>query len=113
VSTPAGHEHEGAAPRAAFFEDQACELLSYHAPTPVMTEHHHQKPVYLQDRLYGKIVYGPSLWLCSNCHDSVHAWLYWLLGERKQPPNIGRAAKAEAERTFEWYNAERERLGLA
>lgn len=95
-----------------FAGDQGCELVAYHAPMPVMLQHHHQKPVELQNRLYGKIVYGPTLWLCGSCHDSVHAWLYWMLGERKQPPYIGRAAKAEAERTYQWYCDERKRLGL-
>lgn len=90
----------------AFARDHACQLVSYHAPEPIITEYHHTKPVYLQNRLYGRILYGADLWLCSNCHESVHAWLYWLLGERKEPPRIGRAAKAEAERTFAWYTAE-------
>jgi hypothetical protein len=33
--------------------------------------------------------------------------LYWLLGERQQPPYIGLAARHEAERTFIWYAHER------
>lgn len=103
--------HE-AAPREAFFLEKTCELVSYHAPIPVMTEFHHTKPVFLQNRLYGKIVFPADKWLCSNCHDAVHAWLYFLLGERKQPPNIGRAAKAEAEATFNWFKTECERLGI-
>src|SRR5690348_2139849 len=100
-------------PYSAFFEVQTCELLKYHGPRPVMTQHHHQKPIFLQNRLYGKIVYGPSLWVCSNCHDSIHAWLYYLLGEHQKPPYIGRAAKEEAERTMAWYLSEAERLGKA
>lgn len=95
------------APAKAFAPDQPCQLVSYHAPTPVMTEHHHQRPVFLQNRLYGRIVYGPSLWVCSSCHDAIHAWLYWLLGERARPPYIGRAAAAEAQRTYDWYITER------
>lgn len=87
----------------AFAAAQPCSLVGYHAPAPVVTEFHHSKPVFLQNRLYGQIRYGADMWLCSNCHEAVHAWLYWLLGERKQPPNIGRAAKAEAERTYLWY----------
>lgn len=104
--------HYSHAPLTAFFDDRSCQLVDYHAPRPVMTEHHHTKPVFLQNKLYGKVPYGPELWLCSNCHDAVHAWLYWLLGERKQPPYIGRAAKAEAQATYDWYMAERKRLGL-
>lgn len=93
--------------RTAFAEAHPCELVAYHAPAPVVTEYHHSKPVYLQNRLYGRIVYPADLWLCSNCHEAVHAWLYWLMGERKQPPHIGHRARAEAERTFEWYLSER------
>ena len=99
-------------PRTAFAALQPCALVAYHAPAPVVTEFHHTKPVFLQNRLYGKIVHAADLWVCSNCHEAIHAWLYWLLGERKQPPSIGRAAKAEAERTFAWYTAEKTRLGL-
>jgi hypothetical protein len=98
------------AQRTAFAPEQVCELVSYHAPAPVMVEYHHQKPVALQNELYGEIVYGPSLWVCGNCHDAIHAWLYWLLGEHRQPPRIGRAAKAEAEAAYAWYVDEKSRL---
>ena len=93
-------------PRKAFFEEHPCQLVSYHAPTPIMTEFHHSKPVYLQNRLYGKIIYGADFWVCSNCHDSIHAIIYWLMGERCKPPYIGRAALAKAQRTIEWYESE-------
>lgn len=96
----------------AYIGEQVCQLVNYHAPEPVVLEYHHQKPVYLQDRLYGKILFGPSLWVCANCHEAIHAWLYWLLGERKQPARIGYHAKAEAERTYSWYLAECNRLHL-
>lgn len=97
---------DAALPRTAFAGDHPCELVSYHAPAVIVTEFHHSRPVYLQNRLYGQIRYPADKWLCSNCHEAVHAWIYWLFGERKQPPNIGRAAKAEAERTVAWYVAE-------
>ncbi len=97
--------------RTAFFEDRPCVLLAYHAPRPVMTEFHHSKPSFLQMRLYGKLFYGPDTYYCSNCHDSVHAWLYWLLGERSKPPYMGRAAMASAKSIFEWYTSERARVG--
>lgn len=90
----------------AFATVHPCELVAYHAPRPVVTEFHHTKPVFLQNTLYGHIVYPADLWVCSNCHEAIHAWLYWLLGERKQPDYIGRAAKVEAERTFQWYRDE-------
>lgn len=100
-------------PRTASFTDRPCALVEYHAPRPVISEFHHSKPVYLQNRLYGRIRFPADLWVCSNCHEAIHAWLYWLLGERGQPPYIGRAARAEAERTYAWYLSERERLGTA
>lgn len=102
---------ETAAARGAFAPDQVCQLVEYHAPKPTMVEYHHQKPVFLQNELYGEIKYGPSLWVCGNCHDSIHAYLYFLLGEHREPPQIGRAAKAEALRTHGWYLLEKERLG--
>ncbi len=98
--------------RTAFFEEQPCMLVTYHAPRPVMTEFHHSKPVFLQNRLYGQIVYGGDVYYCSNCHDSVHAWLYWLLGERRKPPYMGWAAMESAQSTFEWYSSERDRIDL-
>ncbi len=103
---------EDSQPRTAFAVLRPCTLATYHAPTPVLTEYHHSKPVFLQNRLYGKIIYGADVWACGNCHDAVHAWLYWLLGERAQPPYMGRNTKAEAERTYVWYLAERERLAI-
>jgi hypothetical protein len=92
--------------RKASAAEHPCSLVTYHAPQPVITQGHHIHPVFLQNRLYGKIVDSELKWLCGTCHDSVHAWLYWILGERIEPPYIGRAAKAEAERTFAWYFAE-------
>lgn len=104
-------DFDPAVPRTGFQDSHPCELVTYHAPLPVMTEYHHQKPVYLQTRLYGKVLYGPSLWLCGNCHDAIHAWLYWLLGERREPPRVGRAAKLEAQATFDWYTSELKQKG--
>lgn len=95
----------------AFATEHPCMLVTYHAPEPVMTEYHHSKPVFLQNALYGRIVYGPDLYVCSNCHDAIHAWLYWLLGQHRMPERIGRAAKAEAQRTLYWYISEKRRLG--
>ena len=98
------HRHE-ATPATAFAKEHPCSLVSYHAPTPVMTEYHHSKPIFLQYRLFGKVIYGPDTWVCSNCHDAIHAWLYYLLGEHHKPPHIGRAAKLEAQRTYDWYKS--------
>ncbi len=94
----------------AFYAEKPCVLHKYHAPEPVMTEGHHIHPVFLQNRLYGKIQDNILKYLCSNCHDAVHAWLYWLLGERREPPKVGRFAKEEAQRTYDWFIAERDKL---
>jgi hypothetical protein len=95
------------ASRQLFFTDQPCQLVEVHRPRPVTSEHHHTKPEFLQQRLWGEVRFGPDLWVCPNCHDAIHAWLYWLLGEHRQPPYIGLAAKHEAERTYQWYLAEK------
>lgn len=99
-------------PRTATAAQHPCELHRYHAPAPTRTQFHHTKPVYLQNRLYGEIVYGPELWVCGSCHDSIHEWLGFLLGETRRPdPEPGRYAKEQAQATFDWYMAENERLG--
>ena len=100
-------------PRTAFYEDHPCQLVRFHAPRPVITEYHHTKPEYLQKRLYGHTVYGPDLWVCSNCHEAIHAWLYFLMGERKEPQHVGRSAKRSAEATLKWFISEKARLDYA
>lgn len=96
--------------RTAQFTEHPCSLVAYHAPTPVMTEYHHTKPVFLQERLYPRVLFKADKWVCSNCHDAIHAWLYWLLGMRAKPTYMGRAARIEAEATYAWYLSEQERL---
>jgi hypothetical protein len=91
--------------------EHPCELYSYHRPQVTRTQYHHTKPVYLQNDLYGKIVYGPDLWVCGSCHDSIHEWLSWLLGEARKPdPEPGRYAKASAQASYDWYCAEQQRI---
>lgn len=91
-------------PRTAEAAERPCELYRHHAPEPVQTEGHHVKPVFLQNRVYGRIQDGTLKWLCGNCHASVHRWLGFLLGEQRRPnPEPGWKAKAEAQRTFDWY----------
>lgn len=90
--------------RTATFREHPCQLYAYHAPQPVRTQGHHRHPVYLQNRVYGKIQDPELLWVCGSCHDSIHEWLGFLLGESRHPdPEPGRLVKAEAQRTFEWY----------
>lgn len=92
--------------RSAQAADRPCELHRYHSPKPSRTQGHHRAAVYLQNRVYGKIVIGDLLWVCGTDHDSIHDWLSWLLGEARKPdPEPGRLVKAEAQRTFEWYAA--------
>lgn len=99
-------------PRTAMASEQPCQVYEYHAPHPVRTQFHHTKPVYLQNRLYGEILYGPELWVCGTCHDSIHEWLGWLLGESRKPsPEPGWKIKQIAEATYEWYHSELLRMG--
>lgn len=92
-------------PLTALASERPCELYAHScSPHPSRTQGHHRKAVYLQNRVYGKIVDGELMWLCGLCHDSVHDWLSWLLGEARKPsPEPGYKAKAEAVRTFQWY----------
>lgn len=86
--------------------DRPCQLYVFHSPKPSRTQGHHRHPVYLQNRLFGRIVDNDLLWCCGLCHDNIHEWLGWLLGESRKPnPEPGWKAKAEARRTYEWYLA--------
>lgn len=97
-------------PRTATAGEHPCEVYMYHAPVPVRTQFHHTKPVYLQNRLYGQIMYGPELWVCGTCHDSIHEWIGWLLGESRKPsPEPGWKIKHIAQETVDWYLDELER----
>lgn len=97
------------APREAKAADRPCELHRYHHPRPSRTEGHHRHPVYLQNRLYGRIRDNELLWLCGTCHDNVHEWLGWLLGESRKPdPEPTKRAKDEAARSLAWYLSEKE-----
>lgn len=90
-------------------EDHPCQLyaLSSHGSVkPARTQGHHRHPVYLQNRVYGRIQDGELLWVCGTCHDNIHEWLGWLLGESREPaPHPGRNAKAEAQAAYDWYVA--------
>lgn len=91
-------------PVTAQAAERPCELHRYHAPRVVRTQGHHRQPVYLQNRIYGKIQSNELIWVCGTDHDSIHAWLGFLLGESRRPdPEPGRLVKAEAQRTYDWY----------
>lgn len=103
---PVSHETFRYMLREAKATDRPCQLHKYHSPRPSRTNGHHRRPVYLQNRVYGNIQDGELMWLCGTCHDSVHEWLSWLLKEAREPsPHPGRLAKAEAQRTYDWYIA--------
>lgn len=88
--------------------ERPCQLYTYHAPAPSRTQGHHRHPIYLQNRVYGRIQDTELLWVCGTCHDNIHEWLAWLLGEAREPnPHPGRYVKTEAQTTYDWYQAAR------
>lgn len=92
-------------PIGAMASDRPCELYSHSGGSrPSLTQGHHIYPVYLQNRKHGRIVRGELMFLCGTCHDNVHTWLYWIMGERKlylpEPPP---RAKALAKRAHDWF----------
>lgn len=94
------------APITAQASLKPCQLHKYHWPRPTRTQGHHRHPIYLQNRVYGKIQDAALLFLCGTCHDSVHDWLSFLLGESRKPdPEPGRRAKAEAHYAYDWYKS--------
>ena len=89
-----------------------CEMYTDHGSArPSYTEGHHLHPVFLQNRVYGRILDPQLMWLCSTCHDNLHGELYWLLGERKRALiPVPRRARLLAEETHAWYvNAMKEK----
>lgn len=100
--------HELIRPVTASAVDKPCELYKDHGSSrPVITQGHHIYPVYLQNRKYGKIRLSNLMYLCGTCHDSVHAWLYYIMGERRKPIAIvPLRAQAQAQKAFDWYVSE-------
>jgi hypothetical protein len=96
-------------PRTATARAHPCQLYAHAAtPRPSRTQFHHRFPQYLQERVYGRTVLADPatdmLWLCGLCHDSVHDWLSYLLGEARVPdPPPSLRARTEAERAADWY----------
>jgi hypothetical protein len=70
---------------------------------PVRTQGHHLYPEYLQRRLWGYTPLQELIWLCGTCHDSIHAWLDFLLGEAYQPPTPPARIRRNAEMVLAWY----------
>lgn len=97
--------HELIRPVTASAADLPCALYKDHgSATPVITQGHHIYPVYLQNRKYGKIVDPSLMYLCGNCHDSIHTWLYWLMDERKMPTApVPPRAKQQAQVAYDWF----------
>lgn len=96
------------APLSAPAAEKPCQLHRYHRPRVVRTQGHHRHPVYLQNRVYGRIRDPELLWVCGTCHDSIHEWLSWLLGEARKPnPEPGTRAKDEATASALWYSEAR------
>lgn len=93
-------------PQTAQADEHPCELYKTHSPVVCRTQGHHIYPVYLQNRVYGKITIPTLMWLCGGCHDSTHTWLDWLLGEARKPsvlPSL--RARKLAQSTYDWFTA--------
>lgn len=87
---------------------QPCALYMDHGSSrPVIVQGHHRHPVYLQRRLWGEVRDEELIWLCGTCHDSVHAWLYWVMEERAKPSEVPLRARAEAQQTWAWFLREK------
>lgn len=91
--------------RRALAAVRPCELYTHgDTPRPSRTQGHHVIAEFLQRRVYGKTVDEQVIWLCGLCHDSVHDWLMWLLGEWREPlPHPSPRAKKCAQIAFDWY----------
>jgi hypothetical protein len=101
-------------PRTAPAVEHPCQLYAHNTPPrPIRTQFHHSKPVYLQNRLYGEIRFGPDVWLCGLCHDAVHEILDWMLGEGRKPnptPSVRSPMYREAAKTWRWFLNEESRI---
>jgi hypothetical protein len=92
--------------RTARAAEKPCELYRHHSPRVVRTQGHHRKPVYLQNKVFGRIQDPELLWVCGSCHDALHSWIAFLLDEWGEPkPRPGRNVKVEAQKTVDWYRA--------
>jgi hypothetical protein len=91
--------------RTAPAAEKPCQLYAHTDPPVVSrTQGHHRHPVYLQNRVYGRIQDPELLWVCGTCHDNIHEVLSWLLGEGRKPdPMPGWKTRQEAERTVLWF----------
>lgn len=78
---------------------------------PAFTQGHHRWPVYLQNRLWGEVRDQSLIWLCGTCHDNLHGWLYYIMGERKytyeQAQIVPPRAKDGAYAVVDWYESQR------
>lgn len=91
-------------PSTASAADKPCVMYRDHGSSfPVRTQGHHRYPQYLQKRLWGEVRDNTLIWLCGTCHDSIHAWLDWLLAEAYQPINPPYRLRIEAEFVHNWY----------
>lgn len=87
--------------------ERPCRFHKYHWPPVLETELHHLKPVYLQNRVHGKIVDPTTAPACPTGHSNFHAWISYLLGERRRRPwRLGtRVEMKHAREVVDWYLA--------
>lgn len=83
-----------------------CQMYKDHGSAfPSITDRHHVKPEFLQRRLYnGATPHQELIYLCGTCHDNLHNWLYFLLGEWREPiPHPPLRARQWAQKAYDWY----------
>lgn len=93
-------------PNTAHAAVKPCAMYKTHgSAVSVITEGHHIRPEFLQRRVYnGDTPDNEKVWLCPNCHTNLHAWLYFLLGEWREPnPHPPARSKAWAQEAYDWY----------
>lgn len=94
--------------RTAPASEHPCEMyLDHGSAKPAFTQGHHSHPQYLQKRLWGEVRIPDVIWLCGTCHDNLHGWLYWIMGERRlEPTGVPLRARSWATGVKSWYDFE-------
>lgn len=98
-------------PKTANAADKPCQMyLDHGSARPIRTQGHHKFPQALQIRLWGEVRLHDIIWLCGTCHDNIHSYLDFLLGEQYEPPVPPFRALQQAKGVHRWYTEELEKV---